>query len=117
MYAVRPPAQKVRSIRITDLAVDNDFSKRRGAGEAGAKAAGDFGQGFLGKAQETVSKAGELIEQLRGMLDFSIRVSPQVMLAHQLRAALRASAHTTTEGPVPVAAPDGRWDNLRCGND
>ena len=31
-----------------------------GAGEAGAKAAGDFGSGFLGQLEETVSKAGEL---------------------------------------------------------
>ena len=47
-----------------------------GAGEAGAKAAGDFGQGFFGQLEETVSKAGELIEQLRGMLDFS--ASPKI---------------------------------------
>ena len=47
-----------------------------GAGEAGAKAAGDFGSGFLGQLEETVSRAGQLIEQLRGMLDFS--ASPKI---------------------------------------
>jgi hypothetical protein len=51
-------------------------SAGNGAGEAGSKAAGDFGAGFLGQLEETVAKAGQLIEQLRGMMDFS--ASPRI---------------------------------------
>jgi hypothetical protein len=47
-----------------------------GAGASGAKAAGDFGAGFIGELEQTVARARLLIEQLRGMMDFS--VSPRI---------------------------------------